>query len=262
MTATDRRRRLLPVVRLIHYWWPIAMAASIAAVVSRATARRADVAGLALFFCGVAAAYSLDRVFEGRGRLEPRWLRRALTLMGLAATVLGAVLVTQIPRRAALLVPLLGGVVLGYPRLKRIPVLKTVVVSMAWTWTAIALPFPDGSWLGWQSWSLPVALPLTLSVAAACLLCDLKDLDRDRRAAVASLPARAGVAASVRTAAILAAAGAAASLLQHRFGLATADAALTLAAFYPEWVAREAVGPLAVDVILTVPGLMIALHLV
>lgn len=238
------------------------MAASFVAVVQRATAQTIDLDGLALFFAGVVAAYSLDRVLDPRDRPGPPWLRRVLIAVGTAASVACVVFALRMSPRTALLVPLFGAVVFGYPLLKRVPAFKTVIVSIAWTWTAIAFPFPDGSWLGWTSWSVPVALPLLLIVAGGCLLCDLHDAESDRSRSVASVPARAGQRAAIRLAMLLAILGAAIALVQHRHGLAAAGLGLSIAALCPDALARDTLGPLTVDMILTIPGVLIALHLV
>ncbi len=60
-------------LRLLHYWWPLAMGASFTIVVHRATGRAFEPAGVGLLLCGIAATYSLDRVVDGDGD-NPRWL--------------------------------------------------------------------------------------------------------------------------------------------------------------------------------------------
>ncbi len=175
---------LPPALRLLHYWWPLAMGLSLAIVVRRATGREWDPYGLALLLCGIAAAYSLDRVGDAWASRTPRlaWL---LIAAGIGASALCAVLMWWLPATTRVIVPVLALCCALYPAMKKQPLLKTAVVSIAWTWSAIALPFHDGSWAGWQSALVPVAVPLTLLVAAGCVMCDLKDVDRDRRAGVA-----------------------------------------------------------------------------
>lgn len=249
-------------LRLLHYWWPIVMGASLVAVVQRATGHAIDPAGLTVFLSGIVTAYSLDRLLDPHEGAESRWLRSLLALACVAAVVAGTIGLARLPVRAALLVPVLGAIVLGYPWIKTLPMLKTMIVPMAWTWSAIALPFHDGSWLGWGAWHQPVAVPLTLIVAGGCLLCDLKDTDADRAAAVASLPVLVGVRRTVAIAAGLAVVGTAAALMQHRFGLMIGGIAMTVAGAYPDRLAHDAEGPLVVDMILTIPGLLVALHVV
>jgi 4-hydroxybenzoate polyprenyltransferase len=231
-------------------------------VVHRATGRPVDGVGLTLCLSGILAAYSLDRILDGSNGLLTRWLRRALYIGAGAGLVTGSVMLTLMPLRTGMLVPVLGVLVLAYPRLKSLPLLKTVLVSGAWTWSLIALPFHDGSWLGWRAWMAPVAIPLTFVIASGCLLCDLKDAQADRDASVPSLPVVMGVPGTIAVAVFLATISGAVSLAEHRIGLLVGGLGLGLAAMRPKLLARDVVGPLLVDVILTIPGLLIALHIV
>jgi 4-hydroxybenzoate polyprenyltransferase len=185
-----------------------------------------------------------------------------LHVAAVVGIVVDAVLLALIPIRTAALVPVLGILVLAYRRLKTLPLLKTIVVSAAWTWGVIALPFPDASWIGWTAWTEPVAIPLMFLIASGCLLCDLKDVQTDRSASVASLPVLMGTHGTTAAAMTLAALGAAVALVEQRTGLLIAGIALGLAATRPDLLAREAIGPLLVDVILTIPGVLIALRFV
>lgn len=171
-------------------------------------------------------------------------------------------LLALMPLRTAMLVPVLGVLVLAYPRLKALPLLKTVLVSAAWTWSVIALPFPDGSWVGWRAWTEPVAIPLALIIASGSPLCDVKDLRADRETSVPSLPVLMGTRGALASAMVLAASGAAVALAEQRIGLSLGGLGLGLAALRPNLLARDAVGPLLVDLILTIPGLLIAFHIV
>ena len=93
-------------------------------------------------------------------------------------------------------------------------------------------------------------------------MCDLKDEAGDRRAGVRSLPAMFGGPATVRVAVTLAVAAAAVALIEHRTGLAVSAAVLGAVAFSPTLLATEAAGPLLVDVILTLPGILISARVV
>src|SRR6187455_2820026 len=122
-------------LRLLHYWWPVAMGGSTALVVQRATGKSFDAIGLALLLFGILAAYSLDRLRDGASRTPSRRLLLTLqigTAIGIGGT---AVLLAFLPMRTAMLVPVLGILVLAYSQLKALPVLKTVLVSAVWTWS-------------------------------------------------------------------------------------------------------------------------------
>lgn len=233
-----------------------------AVVAHRVTARPVDGAGLALLLSGILAAYSLDRIFDRPDTARTRSLQLALQIAAVIGVATSAVLLTLIPLRTAMLVPALGVLVLAYPRLKSLPLLKTVLVSGAWTWSVMALPLADGSWFGWHAWLTPEAIPLTLIIASGCLLCDLKDVRADRQASVSSLPVLMGQQRTIASAMVLAAIGAAVALAEQRIGLVVGSLGLGLAAMHPNLLARDAVGPLTVDMILTVPGLLIALRIV
>ena len=249
-------------VRLLHYLWPVVMGGSLVVVVHRTSATPLDRVGLALLLSGILSAYSVDRLLDTPDVPSRVWLRVPLQIAATIGVTSAAVLLALMPIRTALLVPVLGLLVLAYPRLKAFPLLKTVMVSAAWTWSVIALPFPDGSWIGWRAWTQPVAAPLTLLIASGCLLCDLKDARADREASVSSLPVLMGDRGTIVSAMVLAASGAAIALAEWRIGLVVGGLGLAWVALRPNLLARDAVGPLVVDVILTLPGLLIALHIV
>ena len=249
-------------LRLLHYWWPIAVGWSLIVVVHRATGRAASPFGVAALLSGIVAAYSLDRVADAPVDVVRPWVTRMLTITGVAAVIVCGVAGAQLPLRTMLLVPLLGATSLLYPALKQMPLTKTVALPVVWTWASIALPFGDGSWLGWRGMTIPIAAPLLLLIASGCLLCDLKDEDADRLAGVRSLPALAGRAATLRAAVGLASAACGLALVEHRTAVALSAAALGLATMTPSLLATEAAGPLLVDVILTLPGILISARLV
>ena len=251
-----------PHLRLLHYLWPVVMGGSMAVVVHRATARPVDGVGLALLVSGILTAYSLDRILDSP-HIEPTaWLRTSLHMAAAIGITAVAILLALMPLRTAILVPALGILVLVYPRLKALPLLKTVLVSAAWTWSVIALPFHDGSWVGWRAWTEPVAIPLMLIIASGCLLCDLKDVRTDRTASVPSLPVLMGTRGTIASAMVLAASGVAVALVEQRIGLVVGGLGLGVAALRPHLLARDAVGPLVVDMILTMPGVLNAFHIV
>ena len=251
-----------PILWLVHYWWPLALGWSATVVVERATGRAADPAGLSLLLFGILAAYSLDRVSDPGDATSHPWVLWTLTITGAGCTAVVALLLLRLPIETAALVPALGAAAVMYPWAKRLPLFKSIVVPVVWTWAVVALPFNDGSWLGWRWMALPVSLPLTLLIAAGCLLCDLKDEERDRRDGVLSLPAMKDRDFTARVAVLLAVGACLAAGIEHRPALAVGAAALGSLALWPSLLARDAVGPLLVDVVLTIPGLLIATHVI
>ncbi len=232
-----------------------------AVVVRRATGRPWETAGLALLLLGIVAAYSLDRVFD-RPAHQPRWMTRLLLATAAAATFAGGFVLPHLPPQSAMLVPLAGSLALLYPLVKRVPLGKTLVVPLVWTWCGIVLPTGDGSWLGWRWFLEPVAAPLFLLMTAGCLLCDLKDARRDKEAGVPSVPALVGTVTAARVAVVIALVAAALAVAEGRPGLAVSALLLSGLALYPALLATDEVGPLLVDAVLTLPGVLIVTRLV
>jgi hypothetical protein len=71
-----------------------------------------------------------------------------------------------------------------------------------------------------------------------------------------------GVRTTIAAAVMLAVLGSVIALAEGRLGLCIGGVALALAALRPHLLARDVVGPLLVDAILTLPGLLIVLHVV
>ncbi len=249
-------------LRLLHYWWPLALGWSLTVVVERATGRAPDRDGLLVLLAGIAAAYSLDRLVDPPATADAPWLRGLLAAAAATATLVGMVAACRLPLQTSVLLPLLGATSMLYPRLKRRLATKALLLPLVWTWAAAALPFNDGSWFGWHVLQLPVTTPLLLLLSAGCLLCDLKDEAADRATGVASLPALLGRPAALGVATVLIVAAATVATLEHRSAVALGAAALGISTLSPALLATEAAGPLLVDVILTLPGVLIATRLV
>lgn len=249
-------------LRLAHYWWPLVVGWSVLLVVHRAVLRPWHAGGTAVLLLGIVAAYSVDRLVDPPATGLTTGLRRVLAWTALAAGALGGLALTTVPLPTAALVPLVAAAVLLYPTLKRAPLTKTLFVPLVWTWCTIALPFADGSWLGWRWMLEPIALPLLLLFTSNALLCDLKDERADRHHGVATLPVVLGPRAATAIAVVLAVAGGLVAHLEQRHGLACGALGLGVAALTPRLLATDVVGPLAVDVALTLPGVLIAAHLV
>lgn len=243
-------------IRLLHYWWPLALGWSTTLVVHRATGRPGDPAGLLMLLLGIGAAYSLDRVLDAPAS-HRTWMTCGLAFVGTACAAACVRLLGRLPIETAALVPMLGAAALLYPRMKRVPWFKAVAVPVIWTWSAVALPFNDGSWLGWRWVLLPVSIPIVLLIASGCLLCDLKDEATDRDMGVASVPALFGADRTAHLAIALAVVAGLVAVLENRTGLAVSACALGLITLWPAILATESVGPLLVDVILTIPGVLI-----
>ncbi len=257
----ERPRGGSTAARLLHYAWPVALGWALATVAGRATGRPVQPAGRNLLLLAIGAAYSFDRLADPPESAPP--VLRALlwvAFAGCAAGTLGSL--ARLPLPTLVLLPVLSVAVLGYRWAKALPLVKALLVPLVWTWAGLALPLADGSWLGWRSLAHPVALPLFLLLAAGCLLCDVNDVARDRDRGVRSLPVQVGVPRTLGIAAGLAGAGMVAALGQGRLGLGVDGLLLAGLAACRPLLMLESWGPLAVDVVLTVPGLLIAARLV
>jgi len=249
------------VLALLHYWWPLVVGWSSTLVIHRATLRTPDPAGVAMLLCGIGAAYSLDRVLDAPRTLQP-WARRLLAAVTAVCAIAGARILWELPLTTAVIVPVMSLVAIAYRPLKRLPLAKNVFVPLVWTWGAIALPFPDGSWFGWRWIDEPVAAPLFLLFAAGVLLCDVRDEPSDRPCGVASIAVLCGGRATARVGIVLAVGAACVAQAEQRLGLALSAIGLSLTALRPQLLATDLVGPLLVDVFLSMPGRLIAWHLV
>lgn len=245
--------------RLLHYAWPVALGWAVATVAGRATGLPVRAAGRNLLLLAIGAAYSFDRLADPP-ESSTSVLRGALgTAFALcAAGSLGCL--PCLPLATLALLPVLGLAVLLYRWAKALPLVKALLVPLVWTWAGLALPLADGSWLGWRSLAHPVSLPLFLLLAAGCLLCDVNDVARDRDRGVKSLPVQLGVSRTLGIAAGLAVVGVVAALGQGRLGLVVDGLLLAGLAACRPLLMLESWGPLAVDAVLTLPGLLIVAH--
>ena len=260
--GTHRADRLAVAVRLLHYGCPVALGGSIPIVVRRATGRSLYLPGLGFLLLGIAAAYALDRLLDTPEACPGGPIRPLLAASLALAVAFGAGLALLLPARNLALVLLLGAGALSYRRWKRLPFAKALAVPLVWTWAGLVLPFRPESWFGWRALITPVALPLFLLLTAGCLLCDLKDQEQDRRVGVRSLPVMIGIRRTLILAVTLAAGAVLSAGACHRMGLAIGGLVLILLGGFAQLARRGPLGALAVDMALTLPGLLIAAHLV
>ena len=243
---------------LIHYWLPVALGWSLAMVFQRATGAGFSHAGLALLLAGIGAAYSFDRIVDAPKGVEMTSCLRRILLGGIvvcSGTIFFLVATTKIETRVLGVVASLTAASLVYSRLKRFPLLKTAVVVFAWTLACSSLPL-NGSGCNW--FFSDATLPLMLLLAAGCILCDLQDAKEDRVLKIPSLPVLLGIRTTCFIAAGLAFLAAILALFHHRFGIATGAILLALAAQFPALLARESIGPILIDSILIIPGVLIS----
>ncbi len=255
MSPGTSPRWQLPVA-LVHFWLPVAVGWSLALLAARSSGLPLSAPGLLLLLAGIGAAYQIDRLLDPAPRscVPPTLLAAGAAI----CVAMGAVAAWHAPGRLLAVALCCGGIALAYPRLKRLPLAKTIAVALVWTWAAMALPLAGGERLAWAFWSLDIAPALFLLMAAACLLCDLKDATADRARSVPSLPARLGARATCHIATGLALCGVALAAAHGRWGLAATGGALCGVACFPRFLARPYAGPIVVDGLFLIPGVLIA----
>ena len=247
-------------VWLLHYGWPVLMGWALSEVVLEAGHRPGSTAGRDVFLWCILAAYSLDRLLDRAAEPPSRvlvtslWLGFGVALAGTAMALPG------LPSGTLALLPVLSLASLGYRRLKPYPLVKALLVPLVWTWACLALPVADGSWFGWRSLLQPVGGPLFLLLASGTALCDVKDLAADRDGGVRSLPVQMGIPWTLGIAALAALAGAGWALALGKECLAAGGLLLGGLACLPQVLARKPLGPLLVDAVLTLPGLLVWLR--
>ena len=94
------------------------------------------------------------------------------------------------------------------------------------------------------------------------ILCDLKDTESDRRQGVQSLPVILGIPGTIFVVLALAIVASILALLDGRPGVFYSGLLLALSAFFPALLSQQAIGPLIVDAILSLPGILILTHLI
>lgn len=256
------RGRLRNALLLIHYFLPVVVGWSLTLVMQRAIGSSISPSGLVLLLSGIGAAYSFDRLIDASPASTPRplWLHRTLCL-GFIVSAFALFILLVDGTQTGLLVAcgILSAGSLFYSFFKRIPLIKTLGVAIVWTWACATLPFADGRVEPTWAWlKTDVSLPLLLLLCANCILCDLKDAMQDRRDRIPSLPVLVGIRWACLVATSLALASAGTAAMHHRAGVAIAGILLAAVAQFPVLLTREPIGPIVIDSILVVSGVLIS----
>ena len=217
---------------------------------------------MTLFLGGIGSAYSLDRLLDRSSISHPRWVVLTLCAALFVSTVAGFAAAFMLPAKTLSAAIVFAAASLFYRRLKRYPVVKTILVAAIWTWAGAALPIERPEWTAWDWWSIGASWPLFLLLAAGCILCDFKDLELDRRQGIRSLPVMWGMTRAAAVAVVLALAAILVAFCEGRTGLCYCGILLIAAASHRSALSRPALGPLLVDAILSLPGVLILTHLI
>ena len=256
------KHNLRSLLLLVHYWFPVALGWSVATVIHRASGLPILPSGIHLYLLCILAAYSFDRLIDDNDPARPLWMKVALLCGFLASSVLGFALTLGVSIQTLSAMLIFSVITVFYKRMKKFPFVKFLLVSIVWTWAGVALPFADQHWFAWQFWTMQTSAPLILLIACGCILCDLKDVSSDSESGVRSLPVIYGVGNTIRLTSVLLGLTAFLSYIDGRLGLFVSSLTLIALAQFPQILSLDAVGPLIVDMALTIPGFLIVLHLV
>lgn len=247
---------------LIHYWFPVALGWSIALVVHRATGLHIFASGFYLYLLTIFAAYNLDRIIDNDDAKRPLWLQVSLISGFLASTVAGLLIAFQLSIQtfSALFVFFL--ITIFYRRAKKFPLVKGILVAIVWVWAGVALPFVNKEWFAWQFWTMHISIPIVILMTCGVVLCDFKDIKSDRLNNIQSLPVMWGVRKTTLIISALLLISAVISYNEDRMGLVVSSITLLGLAQFPRFLSLDAIGPLVIDAALSLPGLLIVLHLI
>lgn len=254
------KQNLKSLLLLIHYWAPIGLGWSIVLVIHAATRMPIIDSGFHLYLFSICAAYSFDRIIDTDYSNQPSWLRTTLLLGFGLSTIAGFVLSIHLSAQTFSALLLFSTMVLLYSWIKKLPFIKGLLVAVIWVWAGVALPFNNNHWFAWQFWTMKISLPMVILIACGVILCDFKDIQADAQNGVKSLPVMLGLSRSIWLISVLLIIVAGISLAQHRFGLFTSSLLLLILSQFPRMLSIKALGPLIVDVTLTLPGILIMLH--
>ena len=261
-TVVAASGRLRGVLLLIHYFLPLIVGWSLALVMHQATGAEFSPFGLTLLLAGIGAAYSFDRLIDDApsSASRPLWLHQTLRWGFIVCACIIFILLLSIKIETSLVAAcgILSVASLLYSCLKRTPMVKTLGVSIVWIWACSTLPFaglhdtPTWAWL-----ETGTTLPLLLLLCANCILCDLKDTVQDRCSRIPSLPVLVGARWACLVATCLALASAGTAAIHHCVSVVIASVLLAAAAQFPTLLSRDPIGPIVIDSILVVSGVLI-----
>jgi len=247
---------------LIHYWFPVALGWSVVLVIHQATGMPIISSGLHLYLLGICAAYSLDRLVDNADVSRPVWMAAALASGFLLSATGGIFLALKLSVQTFSALILFSVITLLYTQIKKLPFVKGIVVAIVWGWAGVALPFANQHWFAWQFWTMQISLPVVILVACSVVLCDFKDVRTDGELGVRSLPVMLGFSKTMLIVSISLVIVGVISFAENRMGLLISSALLLLLTQFPRILSLDALGPLLVDALLTIPGVLIVLHFI
>ena len=226
----------------IHILAPLA-AVGVWALVTSGGSASIDLIGLLALAAGTLAMYCGERAWSPGPAVRQSNHRLMWLLAGLAAGGCLTALIVE----PELILPATPAVIAGlsYPWARRIPLVKPLLVGIAWS--CACGPLVNGG-----HWDAVLMTAKVLIVAGATILCDLKDAEIDATEHSSNLASKFGLGVASAIAAGLIICGSAAVLTTSVPSLAACLGVAALALF-PSFLARPLAGPIAVDLSLCLP---------
>jgi len=161
---------------LVTMVWPAAAVVSLAVALG---GRDVTSLGLLLAASGTAVAYGLDRLIDRRGCDQNQFRRVLAACVFMGAVGTGVLACTSWWRfKVCIILGLIAG---AYVPLKRhIP--KNILTTFAWTAAIAILPFAEQP--PWTETFRASVIAVACIMAANTVLCDIPDVDADRKAGV------------------------------------------------------------------------------
>jgi len=211
--------------------------------------------GIVLLVAGGTAVYAGDR-------LGKPWLRRSRALRaGAALVVLAALAILawwgwRCRAHAWPGLAIAAPLALLHTPIKRVPFAKAPLIGVGWAATSVLLPLHRP---GWEDEATAAIAVLAGIVAAATVLCDLKDTEGDTRKRARTLPVLLGFDRARTIAALVLICAAPLAVWIGSPALGASACALLVCATRPRLLQRPLLGPTVVDACLVLPLLPNAL---
>lgn len=238
---------------LVHFLLPVTLGWSLAVVIKSASGLKFSDAGLILLLCGIGAAYTFDRIIDGRFR-STTFEAPLLCISALCGAGICYILATHQPDSLSVVLGL-AAISVFYTRIKKILLAKTLVVAFSWIWACSTIPVCGDA----ADWIFSdMTLPLLFLISSGSILCDLKDIDADRQNGIPTLPVLLGCRGACAIATGLAVFAGAIAFGGHCWEVSIGAVLIAIVAQVPSLLALNPVGPIVVDSILALPGFLIA----
>ncbi|NRA36680.1 MAG: hypothetical protein HRU15_00940 [Planctomycetes bacterium] len=238
------------VALLLHLCMPMAMAVAWIMYFSRVLSQELSLPAVIISVSGIAAVYGLDRLLDPDPRLHQRaaWLRVFLVCTILASLIIVCLYITELDQDQWLICAVCVFWTFANWLGKKVCGAKTLCVCGSWLCAVVVLPAVVFDW----HWAFELRVYIWLILfAAACILCDIKDVGLDRLRNIASMPVVYGEKTSCIAVRMLCLLMAVVCVSAAYPFLALLACSLALFSCAGEFLRREIYAPLCIDSLLT-----------